>query len=306
MSAEVQSKIASVLFQLQALHEKLRTATHARQGIGPAVGREAIGELGGALAEAVFGSAKAGDLGYSMAKKMAKLSQSQQMATQKSALTQEFKQIVEGAIPLLSQFSVDSQSLRPSGNSQMLVRRLKRIAGFANIETRILRAIQFVQSLQEEKLILNRDIPEALVARKSRQPVAYDLLRHLEEALRKFIETSLSRLSPDWWTSRVPEDVRISAEQRKAKDDRPWTSATGVNLHPIHYVDFPDYVKIIRRKENWREVFAQVFHDQEIISTKLRELEPIRNALAHSRSLSKNGLTRLRINAKDILALLPA
>jgi hypothetical protein len=306
VSAEVQSKITSILFQLQALHEKLRTATQARQGIGPALGREAIGELGGALAEAVIGSAKAGDVGYSIAKKMAKQSQTQQIAAQESALAQEFRQIVEGAIPLLSQVSVDSQSLRSSGNSQILVRRLKRIAGFANIETKILRAIQFVRSLQDEKLIMNSDIPEALVARKSGELEAYDLLRHLEEALRKFIETSLSRLSPDWWTTRVPEDVRISAEQRKAKDDRPWTSATGANLHPIHYVDFPDYVKIIRRKDNWREVFARVFHDQEIISTKLRELEPVRNALAHSRSLSKNGLNRLRINAKDILALLPA
>ena len=98
--------------------------------------------------------------------------------------------------------------------------------------------------------------------------------------------------------------MRKNAEGRKEKDDRQWPWATGANLHPIHYVDFPDYVKIIRRKDNWREAFARIFYDDELVSSKLRELEPIRNALAHSRPLPKNGLNRLRINARDALALL--
>ena len=152
---------------------------------------------------------------------------------------------------------------------------------------------------------MNRDVLQVLPSGETGYPEAHRLLRQLEGSLRKLIEESLSGLSPTWWTARIPEDVRENAERRKEKDDMQWPWATGANLHPMHYVDFPDYVKIIRRKDNWREIFARIFHDEELVSSKLRELEPIRNALAHSRPLPKNGLIRLMINAKDILALLP-
>ncbi len=62
--------------------------------------------------------------------------------------------------------------------------------------------------------------------------------------------------------------------------------------------------KIIRRKGNWRDTFHKVFKDVESISVKLRDAEPIRNALAHSRPLPKDSLERLRVNSKDILGLM--
>jgi hypothetical protein len=306
VSTEVQSKIANALFQLQVINQKLYALTEAKKGIGPSIGREAIGGLGGAFAETLFKTAKAGNLGYSLAKKMARRGQSQQVAAQKASLEYEFKQIVEGLLPTLSEVSIHRPSPSLRENGQLLARRLKRIAAFVNVGIKIPRAIQFLQSLQQEKLIMNRDIPEVIESGEPGYSEAHRLLRSLEEALRKLIEESLLRLSPSWWTTRIPEDVRENAERRKEKDDKQWPWATGADLPPIHYVDFPDYVKIIRRKDNWREAFSRIFHDEELVSSKLRELEPIRNALAHSRPMPKNGLIRLRINTKDILALLAA
>jgi hypothetical protein len=265
-----------------------------------------MGGLGGILAEQIFGTARAGDVVYSLTKKLVASGQAQQSATEKMRMEFEFNQIVERILPLLAQVSVDRLSLKPRGNSDQLVLRIKRIAGFVKLETKLFRAIPFLQSLQQEKLLLNKDIPEAMVVRSPRYSEAYSLLRALEESLRKLIEESLSFLSSDWWIERVPGDVRTNAEDRKKKNERQWPWVTGTNLNPIHYVDFPDYVKIIRKKDNWRDVFVTVFKDEELISVKLREVEPIRNAIAHSRALPRRGLERLRINAKDILYLLSA
>jgi hypothetical protein len=65
-------------------------------------------------------------------------------------------------------------------------------------------------------------------------------------------------------------------------------------------------VKIIRRKDNWQELFNRVFRDEEAISVKLRELEPIRNAIAHFRPLSAEMSEKLRIIAGEIVKAIEA
>jgi hypothetical protein len=52
------------------------------------------------------------------------------------------------------------------------------------------------------------------------------------------------------------------------------------------YVDFADYLKIITRADNWKEIFRDIFFEQELISAKFKELNPIRNKIAHSRDLT--------------------
>lgn len=268
----------------------------ARRGLGPTVGREVIGEAVGAIAEEVFESSRVGDFGYSLAKKWAAQKHTEQINSQRASIEYDFNQMAAQAIQLFSAVSVDSPLLKPPGNSDQLVRKMKRIAGYAKTETKILRAIQFLQSLQQERLVLNSEIPEVVAERRPGYQEAYELVRKLEGALRGLIEESLSRVSPNWWNERVPDDVRERSEKRKQQ--------SGTGLHLIQYVDFPDYLKIIRRKDNWRDTFHKVFKDEESISVKLRDLEPIRNALAHSRPLPKGSLERLRVNAKDILGLM--
>ena len=52
------------------------------------------------------------------------------------------------------------------------------------------------------------------------------------------------------------------------------------------YVDFADYLKIITRADNWKEIFRDIFFEQELISAKFKELNLIRNKIAHSRDLT--------------------
>jgi hypothetical protein len=72
------------------------------------------------------------------------------------------------------------------------------------------------------------------------------------------------------------------------------------DLHPIHYINFPEYQKIITKRDNWREIFSEYFGDRGIFSAKIQELEPIRNKIAHMRGLSEYEKTRLKMYAIDL------
>jgi len=76
------------------------------------------------------------------------------------------------------------------------------------------------------------------------------------------------------------------AQEPKSSEEREVVSlACGKEPPLIFYVDFSDYSKIILRRDDWDQVFAPIFKEKEVISAKLRELEPVRNALAHFRKL---------------------
>ncbi|MGC9014515.1 MAG: Swt1 family HEPN domain-containing protein [Thermoproteota archaeon] len=119
------------------------------------------------------------------------------------------------------------------------------------------------------------------------------MLDQLENALRKCIKTNLEKLSANWWSERIPPDIIEKAELRREKDE--------LKRDPVQYIDFADYVKIITRKDNWREVFKEIFEDQEAIAVKLRELEPIRNSVRHGRKLTSEQREKLKILSQDIL-----
>jgi hypothetical protein len=131
-------------------------------------------------------------------------------------------------------------------------------------------------------------------------------MKRLETNLRTFISSKLSSIDGSWWTDRVPQDVRERAELRKSRNERPYPWASEQDLHPVAFVDFPDYAKIILRRDNWDQVFRATFGDKEAISTKLRELEPIRNAIAHFRTLGRSQETKLELYAGEILEALRA
>ena len=129
---------------------------------------------------------------------------------------------------------------------------------------------------------------------------SYEKMYDLENELRRIIQAKLERITADWWKRRVPPDVRQNAESKKSRNEMPWPWHVQEDLHPIFYLDFTDYIKIIRRRDNWKQAFEEVFADDEYISSSLKQLEPIRIRIAHSRKLTNTQETRLRLLAKDI------
>jgi len=131
---------------------------------------------------------------------------------------------------------------------------------------------------------------------------AYRILKNLENGLRQFIKEMLSKIDENWWETRVPAEVRIGANFRKMRDERVYPWHVQKDLHPIYYVIFSDYAKIIVLDINWDQVFNRFFKNRLIIATKLRELEPIRDAIAHGRDVSTKDLQKLKLYSEEIMA----
>ncbi len=129
----------------------------------------------------------------------------------------------------------------------------------------------------------------------------YAILRQLETALRGHIRLRLSGLTATWWIQRVPEDVRKNAEDRKLRREGMWPWSEGGQVELLAYLDFADYLKIISRRDNWRDAFRSTFKDEEILRAKLRELEAIRNDVAHMRPLTAAQRTKLTLHSDELL-----
>ena len=191
----------------------------------------------------------------------------------------------------------------------MLLRRLRKVDEATTFDAKLRRVVSILNGIREEPLIYNTGVQQWLEKEKRRDAESgepYTIMKRLETNLRSFITSKLSSTGDSWWTSRIPQDVREHAELRRSRNDRPYPWESDEALHPMAFVDFPDYAKIILRRDNWDQAFSSTFGDKAAISTKLRELEPIRNSIAHFRTLGKNQETKLKLYAWEILEAMGA
>jgi hypothetical protein len=112
----------------------------------------------------------------------------------------------------------------------------------------------------------------------------YRALFTIETVLRELIIDALSTVAgPRWWKTRLsPEGLRQFKENLEKERRTTWTS--NIPHHPIYYVGLPDLRASIEQRNNWQEVFRNVFpRDKDLVTTDLFELESIRNKVAHNR-----------------------
>lgn len=117
---------------------------------------------------------------------------------------------------------------------------------------------------------------------QSRKLDAFDTLSSLEQLLRDQIRENMrSAFGDSWWKNKVPKDVRDSCEQRKAEKEKP----LGPTYHPIFYAYIGDYLKIIRRKDNWEKVFKSIFANPVELLACFIWVIRVRDPIMHSRPI---------------------
>lgn len=129
---------------------------------------------------------------------------------------------------------------------------------------------------------------------------AYKILFKLENHLRNFIEKKLiESFGVNYWTDGISQGIRDKVDKFKTEESvYPWKiSVTKSNME---YLRFPDLLRIIKNKQ---EIFQPIFSDIAQIELRLNELENIRNAIAHTRTLSEESITRLEQYDQDLLNL---
>jgi ATP-dependent Lon protease len=157
-----------------------------------------------------------------------------------------------------------------------------------------------IKLVSEVKEVLNDALIEYTVTEKSARMISDEIrrqphlqLNELENAIRRCIKSNLEKITKNWWSERIPPDIKQKAEERQNKDE--------LKTEFVQYLDFSDYTKIITRRDNWRDAFQKIFREQEVITAKLRELEPIRNAVRHGRKLTTEQQEKLEIFSQEIV-----
>lgn len=105
-----------------------------------------------------------------------------------------------------------------------------------------------------------------------------DLLYLFENDLRKFIRKVLEKeFKDDWWRQGIPVKVRSDCVARReiGLDEEK-------DIDPILFASFYDYKGILQQNKG---LFSK-YMDVKKWCSKLNELEPIRNVIAHNRNLS--------------------
>ncbi len=217
---------------------------------------------------------------------------------------QSVVQLVLEAEALLKTLSIPAPSLTPTGNSDRLVKKLGRVRRFTTPQSKARALVAVLDEVVSLSPLTNDEVPAFLAQRVAKSSdEAIQLITNLERALRSCVRDRLGLTSDDWWSSRVPSNVRTRAEKNRQRADAVYPNVSAPE-DLLSYVNFADYDDIILYERNWEESFASVFVDQAWTSTKLRELEPIRNALMHSRDLTEHGLEKLRVVSRDIVECL--
>jgi len=128
---------------------------------------------------------------------------------------------------------------------------------------------------------------------------AYVIIYLLEKNLRDLIVGKMQDKSRNsgsvGWVTYIPRDIIKKCEKRANEERKSYQSLGSEQL--IDYGDFKDLGTIC--VEN-RDVFDKVFNDVDIIVLKLKELEMIRNTIAHNRSINRRELRRLELFYEDI------
>jgi hypothetical protein len=120
---------------------------------------------------------------------------------------------------------------------------------------------------------------------------AFVHMRAIENVLRELIVASLAAVAgPRWHRTRMPVDVQVKFDSA-VSHERGFTWKMLIPHHPIYYIDFPDLKKLIERRDNWSDVFQPIFGSgKDVVITMMSELEPLRNAIAHTRDLHQTAI----------------
>jgi Swt1-like HEPN len=131
-----------------------------------------------------------------------------------------------------------------------------------------------------------RITPSNILARRPfnnyRMAESYDLLSDFERGLRDFIHRAMCEaFGMGWEKGRLPNGMYEEWVEKRQK-----ARAAGESLERlIDYADFTDYVDIISRKDNWKEVFRSRLERREFVQESLHRLHSVRLCTMHSRIL---------------------
>lgn len=131
----------------------------------------------------------------------------------------------------------------------------------------------------------------------SRNERSYGQLLRFERQLRRFVDRMMIKaFGSEWMKQQTPAGMIDSWKEKrqigmdKAEEEKPL----------MQYADFTDYIRIIERNDNWKEVFAPIFHRREDVRESFTRLFPVRICTMHARIITLDDELLLRLEIQRI------
>ncbi len=120
---------------------------------------------------------------------------------------------------------------------------------------------------------------------------AHDVLQRFEIQLRRFIDERMTAaFGSNWIRYRVNPRTQQAWVEKRQNDIKAGREAGPL----IAYADFNDYVRIITRRDNWTNIFEEVFQVKTSVEESFRRLHPIRICTMHARPITQDDELFLR------------
>jgi energy-converting hydrogenase A subunit M len=140
------------------------------------------------------------------------------------------------------------------------------------------------------------DFSPLIIHDADRMASVYALFYCIENAVRSLISERLSeRHGAGWWSSCVPTNVKKAAESLKDKETKNKYHAPR-SSDMVGYTLFGNLSQIIINK--WED-FSDLFPDQHWVSSRLNDLELLRNIIMHTGLLPEIEIKRIESLARD-------
>ena len=129
--------------------------------------------------------------------------------------------------------------------------------------------------------------------------IADQRLGTMEKTFRELIVKVLDLREP-WTKDKIPSDIIRKVTEQRQKNN----ILDDVEVPLVNELDFTHYKEIFIYNANWK-LFEDVFVDRQGLETKLTELAPIRNVIAHhKRAITETESKRVDVYFDDIMKLI--
>ena len=126
--------------------------------------------------------------------------------------------------------------------------------------------------------------------------IADQRLGTMEKTFRELIVKVLDLREP-WHKDKIPSDIIRKVTEQRQKNN----NLDDVEVPLVNELDFTHYKEIFIYNANWK-LFKDVFVDRQGLETKLTELTPIRNTIAHhKRAITETESKRVDVYFDDIM-----
>lgn len=135
----------------------------------------------------------------------------------------------------------------------------------------------------------------------ARNQAAFNRLQRFERMLRKNIANAMFAAFGELWMERQLPQTMLD----KWKEKRETAIKGGAQERPlIEYADFTDYLLIIEKKDNWRQVYHAIFGRPEDVRESLQRMYPVRIATMHARPITLDDALLIMVETKRVMRAL--